>query len=85
MGPLAGLSLGLAWPGGAEKGRRGVLPDAVAPAPEAAPGTVQPLLAFPDGQLAGLATADADGRRVYLSFGPESAGAAPPWRACSTG
>lgn len=74
MGPLAGLSLGLAWPGGAEKGRRGVLPDAVAPAPEAAPGTVQPLLAFPDGQLAGLATADADGRRVYLSFGPESAG-----------
>ncbi len=74
VGPLEGLSLGLAWPGGAEKGRRGVLPDAVLPAPEAEPGTVQPILMFPDGQIAGLATADANGRRIYLAFGPESAG-----------
>ncbi len=73
-GPLAGLELDLGWPDGAEKVRRGIRPDVVAPAPDAAPEAVQPILRYPDDQAAALATSDAGGRRVYLAFGPESAG-----------
>lgn len=74
IGPLDGLDLDLRWPEGAEKGRLGIRPDVVAPAPAREPGTVQSLLVYPDGQSAALASSDAAGRRVYLAFGPESAG-----------
>lgn len=73
-GPLEGVDLDLRWPEGAEKGRLGIRPDVIAPAPGHEPGAVQSLLAYPDGRSAALASSDAAGRRVYLAFGPESAG-----------
>lgn len=76
LGALAGLRLELDQPEGAEKSRRGVLTDVVEPAPGAGSGAVMPILAYPEGGFAGLATSDAEGRRAYLAFAPENAG--PP-------
>lgn len=65
-----GLKLDLAWPRAAPK-LRYFGPDVLAPA---AGGGAEAILSYADGGAAALARSDARGRRIYLGFGPESAG-----------
>jgi subtilisin family serine protease len=65
-----GLKLDLAWPRAAPK-LRYFGPDVLAPA---AGEGAEAILRYADGTAAALARSDARGRRIFLGFGPESAG-----------